>query len=85
MKAGYSWVSDDAQDSPDGAPKGMLPLAWTLDFEGFGGKGSMGRCRLKVKNDRDWEDVSVEEEHDLAETQRRVRQYERDGRFEPDE
>ncbi|KAK5119342.1 hypothetical protein LTR85_007698 [Meristemomyces frigidus] len=85
LKAGYSWVSDDAEDSPDGAPKGMLPLEWMLDFAGFGGKGSMGRCRLKVKNDRDWEDVSEEGEQDAAELQRLVRQYERDGRYEPPE
>lgn len=85
LKAGFSWVSDDAEDSPDGAPKGMLRLEWTLDFSGFGGKGSMGRCRLKVKNDRDWEDVSEEEEQDAAETQRLRRQYERDGRYEPGE
>ncbi|KAF2171284.1 hypothetical protein M409DRAFT_50748 [Zasmidium cellare ATCC 36951] len=80
LKAGYSWVSDDAQDSPDGAPKGMLPLEWTLDFNGFGGKGSMGRCRLKVKNDhREWEDdVSDEEERDNAEWGRVMRAYERD-------
>lgn len=51
LKAGYSWVSEDAQDSPNGAVKGSLPLEWTLDFDGFGGKGSMGRCQLKVKND----------------------------------
>ncbi|KAK9426604.1 hypothetical protein SUNI508_00131 [Seiridium unicorne] len=83
LKAGYSWVSDDAQDSPDGAAKGVLPLEWMLDFDGFGGKGSMGRCRLKVKNDRDWEGVSDEEERDQREWGRMVRQYERDGRYEP--
>ncbi|RYO73588.1 hypothetical protein DL764_010552 [Monosporascus ibericus] len=83
LKAGYSWVSDDALDSPDGAPKGMLPLEWMLDFEGFDGKGSMGRCRLKVKNDRDWQDVSEEEAEDNREWTRMVRQYERDGRYEP--
>ncbi|RYP91925.1 hypothetical protein DL770_001985 [Monosporascus sp. CRB-9-2] len=83
LKAGYSWVSDDALDSPDGAPKGMLPLEWMLDFEGFNGKGSMGRCRLKVKNDRDWQDVSEEEAEDNREWTRMVRQYERDGRYEP--
>jgi hypothetical protein len=49
LKAGYSWVSEDAEDSPSGAVKGSLPLEWTLDFDGFGGKGSMGRCQLKVK------------------------------------
>lgn len=41
LKAGYSWLSGDAIDSPDGAKKGTLPLEWTLDFSGFGGKGSM--------------------------------------------
>lgn len=85
LKAGYSWVSDDAQDSPDGATKGILPLEWMLDFEGFGGKGSMGRCRLKVKNDRGWEGVSDEEERDQRELGRIVRQYERDGRYEPED
>ncbi|RMY56397.1 hypothetical protein D0865_03671 [Hortaea werneckii] len=85
LKAGYSWVSNEAEDSPDGASKGMLPLEWTLDFNGFGGKGSMGRCRLKVKNDRDWEDISEEGEQDEAEMRRLVRQYERDGRYQPPE
>ncbi|KAF2769499.1 hypothetical protein EJ03DRAFT_343333 [Teratosphaeria nubilosa] len=66
LKAGFSWVSSDAEDSPDGAPKRMLRLEWTLDFAGFGGMGSMGRCRLKVKCDRGWEDVG-EEERDEAE------------------
>ena len=83
LKAGYQWVSSDAEDSPDGASKGMLPVEWTLDFTGFGGKGSMGRCRLKVKNDRAWQDVSDEEARDDAEWQRTVRQYQRDGRYEP--
>lgn len=83
LKPGYSWVSDDAQDSPDGAVKGTLPLKWTLDFDGFGGKGSMGRCRLKVRNDREWEGVGVEEQRDQREWRRMVRQYERDGRYEP--
>ncbi|ORY67108.1 uncharacterized protein BCR38DRAFT_426106 [Pseudomassariella vexata] len=81
LKAGYAWVSDDAQDSPDGAAKGMLPLEWTLDFDGFGGKGSMGRCKLKVKHDRGWQDD--EAERDNREWNRMVRQYERDGRYEP--
>ncbi|GAB7323123.1 hypothetical protein MBLNU13_g05629t1 [Cladosporium sp. NU13] len=49
LKAGYTWVSEDAEDLPDGAAKGSLPLEWTLDFDGFGGKGSMGRCQLKVR------------------------------------
>jgi hypothetical protein len=82
LKAGYSWVSEDAEDSPDGAVKGSLPLEWTLDFDGFGGKGSMGRCQLKVKNDREW-GADAEQERDQREWGRVVRQYERDGRYEP--
>ncbi|KAM0714360.1 hypothetical protein Q7P37_010147 [Cladosporium fusiforme] len=83
LKPGYSWVSEDAQDSPDGAVKGKLPLKWKLDFEGFGGKGSMGRCRLKVRNDRSWEGVGAEEQRDQREWRRTIRQYERDGRYVP--
>lgn len=45
----------------------------------------MGRCRLKVKNDRDWEDASEEEERDEREFDRMRRQYERDGRNETPE
>ena len=74
-------MSSDAEDTQDGAPKGMLPLEWTLDFGGFGGTGAMGRCRLKVKNDRGWEDD--EAGRDRREWERVVRQYERDGRYEP--
>lgn len=85
LKAGYSWVSSDAEDSPDGAPKGMLRLEWPLDFSSFGGKGAMGRCRLNVKNDRDWRDVSDEEEQDEAEWNRMARQYQRDGLYLPPE
>ena len=85
LKAGYSWVSEDAFDSPDGARKGALPLEWTLDFEGFGGKGSMGRCRLKVKDDREWDRPGVEEEGERREARRRVGQFERDGEWVPEE
>ncbi|KAK3686456.1 hypothetical protein LTR37_019806 [Vermiconidia calcicola] len=82
LKAGYSWVSSDAEDSPDGALKGLLKLEWMLDFTSFGATGAMGRCRLKVKSDRDWEDD--EAARDQREWERVVRQYERDGRYEPD-
>lgn len=82
LKAGYSWVSSDAEDSPDGASKGMLRLEWMLDFSSFEGTGAMGRCRLKVKSDRDWNDD--EDVRDRREWERVVRQYERDGRYEPD-
>ena len=61
LKPGYSWVSEDAEAAPDGAAKGMLSLDWTLDFEGYGGKGSMGRWRLKVRNEVEmgWEDTDM--------------------------
>jgi hypothetical protein len=62
----------------------MLPLEWTLDFDGFGGKGSMGKYRLKVKHDREWEG-DQEEVRDAAEWQRTVRGYQRDGRYVADE
>ena len=88
LKAGYSWVSSDAEDSPDGAEKGMLRLEWTLDFGSFEGTGAMGRCRLKVKSARgregeEWERASEEGERDEAEWGRMRRTYERDGRYEP--
>jgi hypothetical protein len=59
----------------------MLPLEWELDFDGFQGKGSMGRFKLKVKHDRGWDDA--EGERDNRELGRMARQYERDGRYEP--
>lgn len=85
LKAGYSWVSSEAEDTPDGAVKGMLSLEWTLDFEGFGGRGSMGRTKLKVKSDKELVGGDGEEARDDAEWQRTVRQYQRDGRFEVEE
>ena len=83
LKPGYSWVSEDAQDSPDGAEKGMLGLEWTLDFERFEGRGSMGRLKLKVKNQRDWHDVSDEGAEDERNFSRFVRQYQEDGAYVP--
>ncbi|KAF2486361.1 hypothetical protein BDY17DRAFT_261631, partial [Neohortaea acidophila] len=46
LKAGYSWVHAEAQDSPDGAEGGMLGVEWRLDFAG---RGSMGRLRVRVR------------------------------------
>ncbi|KAK0612745.1 hypothetical protein DIS24_g11959, partial [Lasiodiplodia hormozganensis] len=53
LKAGYTWISEDAQPTPDGVEKGMLPLEWMLSFDG---DGSMGRCRLKYKHEISAED-----------------------------
>lgn len=88
LKAGYSWVSSDAEDTQDGAEKGLLRLEWMLDFGSFSGTGAMGRCRLKVKSARgregeEWEAQSEEGERDEAEWGRMMRTYARDGRYEP--
>ena len=82
LKAGYSWVSDDAVDSPDGVAKGMLQLEWTLDFDSFQGAGAMRRCKLKVKHDRDWRTAS-DEQTEEGEREQAFRSYERDETYEP--
>lgn len=79
LKAGYSWVSEDAERAPDGAEKGMLPLNWTLDFDG---DGRQGRCRLKVRSES-WVDEEDGEEEVARERARMRRQYERDGNWMP--
>ena len=79
LKAGYSWVSPEAEDTADGAPKGKLPLEWTLDFQG---RGSQGRLRLKVKHEKDGQDS--EEERDVLRTRRLwMQQRARDPDFVP--
>ncbi|KAK3628937.1 hypothetical protein LTR22_022130 [Elasticomyces elasticus] len=83
LRAGYGWVSSDAEPSPDGVENGMLRLEWGLDFSSFDGKGAMGRCRLKVKNDRQWD--GGEDSEDEREMGRMVKQYQRDARYEPPE
>lgn len=45
----------------------------------------MGRTKLKVKSDREWEGLDGETRRDDAEWQRTVRGYQRDGRFEMEE
>jgi hypothetical protein len=73
LKRGWSWISEDAVEVEfrgDGV-KAKLPLDWTLDFTGHEGKGSMGRCRLKVRKEGEVEKKQREED-DRAE----------DGRWE---
>ena len=79
LKAGYSWISSDAEDTPDGAPAGRLPLTWVLDFNG---RGSQGRLRLKIKKQKDNQE---EEDKKLTERTRRawMRQRERDPDYVP--
>jgi len=50
LKVGYSWVSSEADDAPDGGEKGLLPLQWELSFNG---DGCQGRCRLKVRKEKE--------------------------------
>jgi hypothetical protein len=57
LKAGYHWLSSDAEDSSDGAEKGLLPLEWLLDFHG---QGSQKRCRLKVRREKEGQDEENE-------------------------
>lgn len=88
LKAGYSWVSSDAHDGPDGAEKGMLGLEWGLDFDSFGATGAMGRCKQKVRSGRgrqgeEWEVESDEGERDEAEWGRMMRTYRADGGYVP--
>jgi hypothetical protein len=77
LKAGYSWVSSEAEDTSDGQAKGKLPLEWTLDFDG---RGSQGRLRLKVKKEKEGQD---EENEAQREEMRRLwmRQRETDPDF----
>ena len=79
LKAGYSWLSEEAERAPDGAEKGMLPLSWVLDFDG---EGRQGRCRLKVKSE-----VGADDEEGVGERERARwrRAYERDGNWVPPE
>lgn len=56
LKVGYSWVSSEAEDANDGGEKGLLPFQWLLDFNG---EGSQGRCRLKVKKEKEGQEVEI--------------------------
>lgn len=81
LKPGYSWISSDAEDSPDGANRGMLRLDWMLDFSSFDGTGAMALRKLKVKNDRGWYGIDREAARDAAAHARMLAQYDRDQRW----
>ncbi|ETN46564.1 uncharacterized protein HMPREF1541_00749 [Cyphellophora europaea CBS 101466] len=57
LKAGYRWMSSEAEDTADGQRQGKLPLEWTLDFNSNAGRGSQGRWRLKVKKEKQGQEV----------------------------
>ncbi|QDS68999.1 hypothetical protein FKW77_009403 [Venturia effusa] len=56
LKVGYSWLSSEAEDANDGGEKGLLPLKWLLVFDG---QGSQGRCRLKVKKEKEGQEAEI--------------------------
>lgn len=72
LKTGYSWLSSDAEDAPDGGEKGLLPLEWALCFEG---SGAQGVCRVRVKRQKEGVD---EENRVLGERVREVWRRQRD-------
>jgi len=43
-------MSGEAEDAPDSVEKGMLPLQWTLDFNG---RGAQGRYKVKVRRQKE--------------------------------
>lgn len=49
LRAGFTWASKNAEHGPDGAPGSSLKLEWTVDFESYKGRGSQGKCRVKVR------------------------------------
>ena len=54
LKAGYRWMSSEAEDTEDGQRQGKLALDWQLDFNG---RGSQGRWRLKVKKEKEGQEL----------------------------
>ncbi|KAJ9659135.1 hypothetical protein H2198_003277 [Neophaeococcomyces mojaviensis] len=76
LKAGYSWVSSEAEDTADGGIKGKLPLEWMLDFRG---RGSQGRLRLKVRKEKD-----NQEEEDQRQGERSHRLWLQQRQRDPD-
>lgn len=49
LRPGPMWLSRDAEDGAEVGEVGrVLRMRWTLDFQSFGGRGAMGRCRVRV-------------------------------------
>ena len=76
LKAGYGWVSSDAEDAPDGGKNGRLNLEWMLDFND---QGSQGRCRLKVRKEKEGQ-----EEEDAAQRDAVRRLWSQQRESDPD-
>ena len=69
-------MSSEAEDAPDGGRKGKLPLEWSLNFEG---RGSQGRCRLKVKREKEGQELEDEREREGV-----IRRWRRQREADPD-
>lgn len=69
-------MSSEAEDAPDGGKKGKLPLEWHLSFDG---RGSQGRCRLKVKKEKEGQEIE-----DAAEREATVRRWRQQREHDPD-
>jgi hypothetical protein len=76
LQPGWSWLSSEAEDAPDGGRKGKLPLEWTLDFNG---RGSQGRLRLKVKKEKEGQEIE-----DAAQRERVYRLWRHQREHDPD-
>ena len=65
LQTGFAWVvsDDDVEDGPDGATRAALKMEWTLDFASFGGRGAMGRCRVRVCKKRSRAHGDLRQQH----------------------
>ena len=69
-------MTSEAEDTRDGQAKGKLPLEWTLDFDG---RGSQGRIRLKVKKEKEGQEIE-----DAAQREAVTRLWRRQRERDPD-
>lgn len=76
LKAGYRWMSSEAEETADGQVQGKLPLEWHLDFNG---RGSQGRWRLKVKKEKENQEIE-----DAAQRESFLRGWRRQREQDPD-
>jgi hypothetical protein len=76
LKAGYKWMSTEAEDTADGQQQGKLPLEWYLDFSS---RGSQGRWRLKVKKEKENQEIE-----DAAQRESVMRSWRRQRELDPD-
>jgi hypothetical protein len=69
-------MSAEAEDTADGQIEGKLPLEWHLDFNG---RGSQGRWRLKVKKEKEGQELE-----DAAQRESVLRMWRQQRERDPD-